>query len=116
MNFTLSTTRNFLRIPNREEFLREMNTIFFLQEEREKLTRAYNFASKVHKNDMRRSGEQYMCHIEDAARIYIRLRRARNAPIAVEDIIDTIVHDTVEDHAECETDFRKIFEGDRYIL
>ena len=57
-----------------------------------------------------------MCHIEDAVRRYVSIRRERNMPISVDDIIDIIVHDTVEDHPKCETDFREIFEGNKHML
>lgn len=55
-----------------------------------------------------------MCHIEDVVRRYIAIKQARNEKIAIQDIVDLLVHDTVEMHPNCEKQFRESFGNDAF--
>ena len=71
--------------------------------EREVITRAYNFAANAHNNQKRFSGEPYINHPVEVAKILIELRAD------AETIAAALLHDTVEDTSVTVDDLKKEF-------
>ena len=50
-----------------------------------------------------------MCHIEDVVRIYLAIRTNRNQSIEISDVIDLLVHDTIESSPQWDKEFKNLF-------
>lgn len=75
----------------------------------EKIREAYNFAFAAHDGQMRKSGEPYICHPVEVAKILIEYGADDSAVIAA------LLHDTVEDTDVTLDDIKKKF-GDEIAL
>ena len=69
----------------------------------ETINKAYEFASKAHQDQKRASGEPYIQHPLRAAVTLVRLK------LDTTTIAACLLHDVVEDHPECEEEFKKQF-------
>ncbi len=67
------------------------------------LDRAYEYASRCHKNQMRRSGEPYITHPLEVATILTSMR------VDLHSVIAAVLHDTVEDTCATLDEIRDLF-------
>ena len=70
------------------------------------LTEAYHFATKMHGDQKRKSGEPYITHPLSVAKILAELR------MDIETVVAGILHDTVEDTRASKEDVAKLFGQD----
>lgn len=72
----------------------------------EKIKKAYEFSARAHDGQMRRSGEPFLIHPLEVARILTQLKMDENS------IIAAILHDTIEDTEVTEEDIERDFGKD----
>ncbi len=95
------------------EELEQLTRGYMSQEEREMLTRAFHFASAAHEGQKRKSGEPFIVHPIEVAKILADLR------MDAETVCAALLHDTVEDtevtaevvEEEFGPDVRQLVEG-----
>ena len=86
--------------------LQEMTKSYLTEDEEEKLVEAFAFARKVHKGQLRKSGEPFVAHPVEVAIILADLR------MDVETLCTALLHDTIEDTETTDRDITRLF-GER---
>ena len=86
--------------------LQEMTKSYLTEDEEEKLVEAFAFARKVHKGQLRKSGEPFVAHPVEVAIILADLR------MDVETLCAALLHDTIEDTETTDRDITRLF-GER---
>ena len=86
--------------------LQDMTKSYLKPEEEDMLARAFEFASKVHAGQKRKSGEPFVAHPVEVAIILADLR------MDVETLTAALLHDTIEDTSATDEEITKLF-GER---
>lgn len=86
--------------------LQQLTSAYMSKDEEATLERAYDFASKAHANQLRKSGEPFIVHPIEVAIILADLR------MDSETIIAALLHDTVEDTDVTPEDVEELFGKD----
>ena len=108
MSFSTFTKRDFEQIARSYASLKEIARERCADEhELEIVQKAFEFANEAHKNVRRRSGEPYMLHPIEVAKIVVK-----DIGLGYKSIVAALLHDVVEDTDYTTEDIRNLF-GDK---